>query len=137
MELHSDTLEVKAPAKQLYAFLTDFNHFSALLPDQVREWSADTTQCSFVIEGLPRISLRLGDTDPGQVVTYLPGDETPVEFKLIFRFMDRPEESGCTMNNTLEAEVSPMIAMMARRPLQNFLDLVSTRLRDHMETQNA
>jgi carbon monoxide dehydrogenase subunit G len=133
MELRSDTRRIEAPAEKVYDFLTDFNNFGHLLPEQVKEWDADTTHCSFLIEGLPRISLKLGECTEARQVIYLPGTGSPVDFSL--RFEMKPLEEGhCEMVNHLEADISPMIAMMAKRPLQHFLDLISEKLSDHMRS---
>lgn len=132
MELSSDARHINVPAKQVFDFLTDFNNFGHLLPEQVKEWTAETSHCSFVIEGLPRISLKLGELREEQLVTYLPGAESPVDFSLRFEMNPDMEGQTCIMVNHLIADVSPMIAMMAKRPLQHFLDLISDKLRDHM-----
>lgn len=127
MELKSDTRPVHAPAEELYGFLTDFNHFEHLLPEQVSNWEASTNRCSFTIEGLPPITLTMGETKPNEMVTYLPDGHAPVDFSLTFHIEDN-DEGGSRCTVTLNADLNPMLSMMAKRPLQNFVDLVAEKL---------
>lgn len=116
----------------VYAFLTDFHHFEHLLPEQVKQWEAETHRCSFTIEGLPQIRLKLGASAPESLVEYLPDGESPVNFKLQFVLDARGEkETLCTVK--LEADLNPMLSMMAKRPLQNFVDLVADRLQAYLD----
>ena len=137
MNLTSDSTPVAAPVERIFSFLTDFRNFGKLLPEQVKEWSADESHCTFIVEGLPRISLKLGENIEGKRVTYLPDGESPVDFSLLFH-MEGSAETGKTVCRTeLLAKVSPMIAMMAKRPLQHFIELLSSRLKEHMESTQA
>lgn len=136
MQLSADTKSIAAPAEKLYAFLTDFHHFSALLPEQVKDWTATENSCAFTIEGLPRISLRIGEKIENKKVTYLPDSEAPVDFSLNFTLSDTIEgSSDCDV--MLDADLNPMLAMMAKRPLQNFVDLISNKLQEYFQSSPA
>jgi carbon monoxide dehydrogenase subunit G len=132
MQLQSEPKHIAAPNAAVYAFLTDFHHFEHLLPEQVKQWEAETERCSFTIEGLPQIKLRLGSLKPDTQVEYLPDGDSPVNFSLQF-VMDAAAETETLCKVQLEADLNPMLSMMAKRPLQNFVDLVAGKLKAHLD----
>lgn len=136
MQLQSETKNIAASQKVVYAFLTDFHHFEHLLPEQVQQWEAETNRCSFTIEGLPQINLKLGALKPETQVEYLPDGESPVNFSLQF-VMDASEEEVTRCTVQLDADLNPMLSMMAKRPLQNFVDLVARKLKEHLDATSV
>lgn len=136
MQLQSEPKNIAASNTAVYAFLTDFHHFEHLLPEQVKQWEAETDRCSFTIEGLPQIRLKLGASVPESLVEYLPDGESPVNFNLQFVLDAQGEkETRCTVQ--LDADLNPLLSMMAKRPLQNFVDLVAGKLKAHLDAPSG
>ena len=53
--IESDKVEVAKSAEEVFNFLSDFNNFSKLMPEQVTDWVSDTDTCSFNIKGMDYI----------------------------------------------------------------------------------
>jgi hypothetical protein len=136
MLLQSEPALISASGKAVFSFLSDFHHFEYLLPQQVRHWEASTDRCAFTIEGLPPIRLMLGELKPETLVEYLPDGESPVNFSLQF-VMDSLDEEKTNCTVLLDADLNPMLSLMAKRPLQNFVDMVAGKLKEHLDATSG
>lgn len=132
MTIHSESTRVNASGQRVYDFLTDFTNFGQLLPEQVSHWEATADQCSFSIEGLAKIRLGMGECTPVTHITYNSFGETPISFSLGFNIIEFGSEA-CDFQVSLDANLNPMLEMMAKRPLQNFIDILTHKLQEIME----
>jgi carbon monoxide dehydrogenase subunit G len=125
--------EKKLPASpdKVYDFISDLRNFEPLMPDKVEKWSADRDRCEFTISGLSTFSMEIVERDKNKVVL-TSGDITPVDFELRCNILESKGETQVEIE--LEAELSPMIKMMASRPLQNLVDIMAEKLGEQFES---
>ena len=103
------------------------NHFEAMMPDQVVDWKSTTDSCVFTIKGLATIGLKIKQRIPDQLVRVVSDGQAPVEFELNCIFGAAPDnKTEATIE--LDAELSPMLRMMAANPLQNLVDIMVEKL---------
>ena len=55
----SDKVKINRPATEIFKFLSDFNNFEKLLPEQVINWQTSGNTCSFTIKGMADIALSM------------------------------------------------------------------------------
>ncbi len=129
-EFISEKVSVAAPRQQVFDFLSDFNNFGHLMPEQIKNWKADKDQCSFTIEGLAELSMRIASKSaPGNVHIVSHG-KNPIDYTLDCFLTDAGgEATGAEI--IFKADLNPFIKAMASRPLQNFVDMLATRLKEH------
>lgn len=133
-EISSDPKRISCNAAEIYNFLVDFNNFEKLMPDQVTNWKSDADSCSFTIQGIGDVKLRIVEKEPHSRIVIIPeaGTKIPFTFKLICLLKTiEPEVTENIIK--FDHEMPAMIAMMAARPLQNLVDILSTRLKDRFE----
>jgi len=131
-EIKSPHTPVQAPAAKVYAFLSDFNNFSELMPEQVTNWKSTADSCSFTIQGMGDFGLKISEKFPDTRIIIVPdiGKPIPFTFNLICDIKPLTEASSEALI-TIESEMPPMIAMMASRPLQNLVNILAMKLQDH------
>lgn len=126
MNLESKKVIVNAKSSEIIDFLKDARNLVELLPkDNISDFKADETQCSFKVQGGFRISLvENGFSD--NILHLKSGEETPFPFKLEIRL----NESGDTTEGNIffDGEVNMFLKMMVEKPLQNLFDYMSGRL---------
>ena len=131
-KIESNPLEIEAPASKVFAYLSDFNNFGNLMPPQITNWQSTTETCSFTIQNMANLAMRITEkTEPTRlVITSEP--PSPFPFDLICEF---EELSGTTCRSTIRfhADMNPMLAMMAKNPLQNFVNLLNEQLKKTFE----
>lgn len=125
--LKSDPVTVNKPAKEIYDFLSDFRNFSKLMPPQVEDWKATEEECSFTIKGMASLGMKHTRKVPNSLIETEGTGRIPVAFRLRCRIEG---EKTSTVTIEFEAELNPMMKMLAERPLTNFLNMLGAKLQD-------
>ena len=113
---------VKQPAEKIFNYISNFNNFSRLIPeDNVKDFESTGDTCSFRVEGLGRAGLRIIEKKPHKLIKISSDEETAFDFLLWIQIKElQPGDSR--MKITTEVKLNPMMAAMARKPLKNFVD---------------
>jgi carbon monoxide dehydrogenase subunit G len=127
--IESDTVEVNKPAKEIFAFLTDFNNFKSLMPPQVSEWESTADECSFNINGMAKIGMKIVEKTPDSHIKITSNGKVPFDFTLRINLAEKSEHS-CSGQMVFEAELNPFLKMMVEKPLTNFFNLLTQKLKD-------
>ncbi len=61
MQIKNEPIIIRNSAAHIYNFLNDFNNFESLMPDQISNWKSDKNSCSFEINNMATIELRITD----------------------------------------------------------------------------
>ncbi len=129
-EFISDRLVVNASCNKVYSFLSDFTNFEQLMPDQIKNWKADQDTCSFTIEGLADLSMRIASKNPHKNIHIIADGKNPIDYTLDCFFFEN-EGDSCKVELVFNAELNPFIKSVASRPLQNFVNMLATKLQEH------
>ncbi len=114
--------------KGVYNFLTNFNNFENLMPEQITEWKSDNNSCSFVIQGMANISLEFGEKKPYCFIKLVPVGKVPFQFALEVNLTESGIDTVVKVN--VDADLNPMMAMMAKRPLENLVNIMAANIND-------
>ena len=125
--LESDKVTVNKSAEEIYKFLSDFNNFGHLMPEQVGDWQSTPDECSFTIKGMASLGMKITERTPNSHIRIVRNGKAPFDFELHVNIDDKG--SDCDVQLLFDADLSPMLKMMASKPLTNFLNLLINRLR--------
>ena len=129
MNFNSKPVTLNANQKKVYDFLTDFNNFEKLMPDQVTNWKSDTETCSFTIQGMTDLSLKYTAKEAFHAIKVEPDGKSPISFDLNVKLeVDELDEQKTTGTFEINASLNPMMAMVAKRPLENLVEVMSEKL---------
>ena len=130
MSFTSQRVGVRAGAATLFGFVSNLDNLNQLLPDQVTNWESSGDRCSFDITGMTHLDLRIDRTEIDRLVsiTSEPGSQPKIQLDLILE-PDGPTASAATVE--LSTELSPMLQLLASTPLQNLVNIMAEKLRDH------
>ena len=121
MNISSEQVLVTKPAKEVFDFLTDFNNYEKLMPEQVIRWESDKDSGRFTIKDLTEIGMRIESFEAYRFVQLHSDGKVPFEFTLTFH-LDENAEGNTLVHADFEGQVGGMIAMMAKRPLTNLVN---------------
>ncbi len=127
MNFTSEWTPIAAPAEKVFAKATDLEKLGEAMPEQIVQWKAESDRCSFTIKGMASLSLRVDEKKPYQFMRLVPEGKSPVEFELLLHIKSTGESTTSAMVE-IEADLNPMLAMMAKRPLQNLVDTIASGL---------
>lgn len=125
--IESDSVTVAKTSREVYDFLSDFNNFRKLMPEQVTNWNSTSEECSFTINGMATLGMRIIEKTPHTMIKAVKHGSAPFDFTLTCVIEDKGPE--CSVRLVFDADLNPMLKMMAQTPLTNFLNLLVQRLK--------
>lgn len=129
-KFESEQVLLQADAQKVYHFLGDFRNFEGLLPDQVSNWQADESSCSFTIQGVASLSMCISEKTPYTNIHIVSCGKNPVQYTLDC-FLREEEPGRCFAQLEFDAALNPFMKAVASRPLQNFVSLLAEKLQAH------
>jgi len=97
-----------------------------LMPEQVKEWESDGETCSFKITGIGKIKMKFTKKENPSVIEMGPNGKAPLNFSLNINLKKDGDKTVAEGN--INADLNPMLAMMAKRPLENLINEITTKL---------
>ena len=128
-KLQSDKVEINNSAENIFNYLSDFRNFEKLMPQQVTNWEATPDECSFTLNGMATIGMKIIEKVPSSKITISSNGKVPFEFKLVVQ-IDKTGENTCVGQLLFESELNPMIKMMVEKPLGNFFNVLAQKMKD-------
>jgi len=128
-KIESEKVEIENSTENIFNYLSDFNNFKELMPPQVTNWQSTTDDCSFTINGMATIGMKIMEKNPHSKITINSNGKVPFEFKL-FVLLDKVTDNKCIGQLTFESDLNPMLKMMVEKPLGNFFNMLAQKMRD-------
>lgn len=126
-KITSKTKTIKASANQIYHFLSDFNNLQKLMPSQVTNWNSSMTTCTFTIQGMATLNMKQGNNEEAKLVQMVADGKNPFHYDLN-NHIEAINENESNVNIVFNADMNPMLAMMAKKPLENFINILVDEL---------
>jgi len=127
-KIESDKVTVNKSAKDVYDFLSDFNNFEKLMPEQVVDWKSTTDECTFTIKGMATLGMKIVEKTPNSLIKVVKNGSAPFDFTLLCTIDDL--QNQCAVQLAFDAELNMMMKMMATKPLTNFLNILVNKLKE-------
>ncbi|MES2837127.1 MAG: SRPBCC family protein [Bacteroidota bacterium] len=130
-KIESDIVETNKSAEKLYNFLTDFNNFKSLLPeDKVSDFQSTNDTCSFVVKSMPTIGMKIVDKTPHTQINIVSHQgKVPFDFTLLVK-LTAIDDSNSKIQMIFEADLNMMIRMMVEKPLTNFFNMLVHKVKE-------
>ena len=126
MIFKSDWAKNPRSEKELFEYIGDMNNMPPILPEQVVNITADTDNLAFTIQGMGSIALRVFNRKPNESIQLSPVGKTPFQF--VLNIYIKKSESGSECCFEIDAQLNPLMQMMASRPLQNLVNIMAERV---------
>jgi carbon monoxide dehydrogenase subunit G len=122
MKLESKVGKVPASDEKIYSFLTNFNNFRHLIPeDKVKNWISDEESCSFTVAPIGNIGFKIIEKQPFSLIKLTNQDGNNLDFNFWVQ-LKQIETNDTHVKITMDVKLNPIMEMMAKKPLQEFLD---------------
>ncbi len=130
MDIESRVGQIKASEERVYELISDLNNLKDFVPpENVKEFVADTDSCSFSVDKMGTFAMKVVEREPNKLVKIGNGEGMPFKFNLWVQ-LKSVNETDTRVKVTLKADLNPMLKMMAKKPLTQFV----ATLVDRMET---
>lgn len=127
--IESDKTLVNKTQEEVFSFLSNFNNFQKLMPEQVTNWQSTEDDCSFTISGMASLGMKITEKKPNNYIKVGRHGNAPFDFTLEC-MMNEKSSSETEVQLAFNAELNPMLKMMAVKPLTNFLNLLTGKLKE-------
>ena len=125
--IESEKTLIKKSSEEIFLFLSDFNNFQKLMPEQVTNWESNTDECSFTISGMATLGMKIAEKKPNDFIKVVRNGNAPFDFTLECLMKEKGEKES-EVQLAFNADLNPMLKMMAVKPLTNFLNLLVQKL---------
>lgn len=128
LTLNSKKGKANGSQEVVYHFLNDFRNFSNLMPsDMMQQVVLTDDTMRFNITGLGNVGLKISEKQPNELLVIKATDDSAADFTFHVRIAAFSENTS-EVDMTLEANLNMFLEMMARSPLQQFLDLMADKV---------
>ncbi len=127
--IESEQVTLDRSMESVFNFLSDFNNFSKIMPEQVTDWVSDSDTCSFNIKGMASLGMAMESRTPNTQIKIRRNGKAPFDFFLTCDIGNAGQDKS-TLKLIFDADLNPFLKMMAEKPLTNFLNLLVNRFRD-------
>ena len=129
MKIESDKSEINKPISEIFSFLSNFNNFQKLMPEQVTNWQSTENDCVFTIKGMATIGMKIVEKTPNSLIKITSKGKVPFEFTLNVHLTEiNPTQTSGQL--IFDASLNPMMAMMVEKPLRNFFNLLAEKMKN-------
>ena len=126
MIFKSNWVTNKRSEKELFEYIGDMNNMPPILPEQVVDIKADNDNLAFTIQGMGSVALRVKEREPNKLIQLVPEGKVPFQFVLNVHIRNNEQQTECCFE--IDANLNPLMQMMASRPLQNLVDMMSSKV---------
>ena len=126
--IESQAVTINKSDEDIFNFISDFTNFAELMPPQVQDVKITQDTCSFSIEGMPSIQLKISERTPFSCVK-MEAEDGKLPFTLRCSLKNTTEKQ-CIAQFHFEAALNHMMKMMVAKPLGNFLNLLADKLKE-------
>jgi hypothetical protein len=127
--IESERVELKNSAEKVFTYLSNFNNFKALMPHQVTEWESTESECTFNLNGMAKIGMRIIEKTPSSGIKITSFGKVPFEFTLNVNIKETTANS-CQSQLIFESDINPFMKMMVEKPLTHFFNGLAKKMQD-------
>lgn len=127
----SDIKKSTYSSETIFNFLADFDHFGDLIPkDKITNWQSNGDSCRFTIDPVGEVGLRIVEKEEFKTIKYTAEGKTPFNFFLWIQLKEVAVDDT-RIKLTIKADMNPMIKMVASKPINKFLEVLSDAIAQH------
>lgn len=118
--------QIRRPASQVYAVISDFNNFTPVVQGHVEDWTADETSCTFKLKGMT-VRLHMVDKVQDEYIKVSGDDRSPLDFTFWVQ-LKQVGDYDTRMRLVLHAKLNMVMKMMIGSKLQTGLDQIAAQM---------
>ncbi len=123
MKIESKIGNAESGAEQIYNFITDFRNFKNIIPqDKVSNWEADEESCSFKIDTIGKMGMKVFEKEPFKLVK-ITSDPSISQYNFTMWIQIKEvDPSDSKIKITIEPNINKMLIPIVKSPLKQFID---------------
>jgi|GEM_PF-2502332 len=130
MRIESRVGHIYATPERVYSLISDFSHINTtMLPanDKITDVQTTPDSCTFTIANAGRIGMRIVDRQENKLLKMENSEPGPLQFKMWIQLKEY-HESESAVKVTFDSDVNPLMKMMLKKPLSEFVESLVSKL---------
>ena len=124
-------------SKEVFDFVTDIRNFEQFIPDgTINNWQSGKETCSFSVSMIGNVSVRILKKEPFSKVIFDGDALKKNDFTLVLNIRDNLHQNA-EVKVLLEAELNPMLKMLANKPIIQFLEMLVSEMENFRGWKNV
>jgi len=122
MKIESHVGNIGENEDKVFSFLSDFRNLESLVPkENLSSWEFHKDSCKLGITGIGEIELKVVEKEPCKLIKLGSGHDSAYAFTLWIQ-LKQAAEKDTRARLTLQADLNPFLQLVAKNPLQKFVD---------------
>lgn len=128
--IETEKVNCSEPAEKIFTFLSDFNNFKALMPPQVTNWESTADTCSFTINNMATVGMKVLSKEPhSKIHIGSDGGKLPFSFTLDV-LITANDDTSSVGQLVFDADIPIFLRPMVEGPLKNFFNMLAAKMAD-------
>jgi hypothetical protein len=133
MKITSPITRVKLPAAKLFEMAGNCQNLSRYLPQEIKDFTATEDFCTFTIENITKVTLKILDKIPYTFLRYTAENDKSIPLFLELK-INTIDENETDVEVNLDVDIPFFLKSMIEKPLQRFVTELSNRIKTDTET---
>jgi hypothetical protein len=121
--IESEKVTINKSQGEVFSWFANVNNYKAIMPAQVEDWNATENDCSFTIKGMATLGMAIEEKTPDSFIRLAKKGKAPFDFSLLVNIA-AIKENESELQLIFDADLNPLLKMMAVSPLTNFLNML-------------
>ena len=126
MNIEGKKVLIAKSSKEAYNFFMTLENFELLMPTSTEKFEVEGDSFLFGLKGMPEIRLVLGNSIEYSKVS-LGAASSKLSFTLVAN-IESVSDSSSDVQLQFDGDFNPMMAMMVKKPLTNFIDTLTENI---------
>lgn len=136
-QINSKTVEISQAVEPIFYALSDFRNLALMQNDKVQNMQCTYDTCSFNVNGMADIALRIKERKPFEYITIASDNEIMGGFSFFLNFIfEKTGERSCNLSAEATIDGNAITLMMLKKQIQNGLDMLMDGIKKGIEAQN-
>jgi hypothetical protein len=111
----------KCSDEQFFRFITDIRNFDRFVGENLSEWQADASHCSFSVSPVGKVNAELTSSEPSSKAVF--SGETALTGKVMLNVLIEPKDTmHSEVTLTFGVELSPFLRIIIGHSVENYLE---------------
>jgi hypothetical protein len=135
MKIPSPKTRINQPASKLFELAGNLQNFTRYMSDQVKDINATEDSCSFTIENIAKITLKILDKTPFTQIRFVAENDKNIPLFLTLNYTAVSENETDVIAD-LDIDIPIFLKPMVQKPLERFVETLSEKIKTEAEKNN-
>jgi hypothetical protein len=136
MQISSPQTRVNLPAAKLFELASNGKNFARFLSEQAKDITATEDTCSFTVENIAKITLKILDKTPFTSIRFAAENDKNIPLFIQLNYTEVSENETDVIAN-LDIDLPIFLKPVLQTPLQRFMDSLSEKIKTETEKLRA